>query len=443
MYNKQDITLARMIEKNNEQLSSDEAVPMFKWIIYKKIYDIIKNKKIRLKFNNGIEYFKELRERRGYNKSIKILKKIYTERYPRGNYEFLKYDSEVEENIQSELALDRAKKSKIKCFKKIFKKVPYTRKEFYKVLEEVEENIFNCLKSINVVIILDDIDELEMNFNEENNSITAINKLIEAFKEINMELSKLDFSPSKCILLLRSDILENLNKRSNNLNKIIQDNTVELYWIDKEHKHPENHELMKMILNKIKKSCKEYEKIDNSTLYNKLFPKNINGDNAVTYLINNSFGRPRDIICYLNIIKKRNPNSISFTPRMFRECKQEYSKSFLRELENELKVHIESDVVDQYLHLLRGFARNTFFIGDLKRYYKSRRKFYKKIPNIEKYLNILYKFGVIGNSWTVKRQGKKDKVIYSWGYRKDGNPIADTSKKFSVHYGLRNILNTN
>ena len=37
--------------------------------------------------------------------------------------------------------------------------------------------------------------------------------------------------PSKCIMLIRSDILTKLNKTSTNLNKVLVDNTVELYSI--------------------------------------------------------------------------------------------------------------------------------------------------------------------------------------------------------------------
>ena len=36
-----------------------------------------------------------------------------------------------------------------------------------------------------------------------------------------------------------------------------------------------------------------------------------------------------------------------------------------------------------------------------------------------------------------------EKNKFSWGYRKDGNPNINLQQKFSVHYGLRNSLNTN
>ena len=64
---------------------------------------------------------------------------------------------------------------------------------------------------------------------------------------------------------------------------------------------------MEMILNKIKCSSKEYEGLDNKTLYYKIFPRDIDGDSALKFLLDHSFGRPKSIICYLDIIAKRYP----------------------------------------------------------------------------------------------------------------------------------------
>lgn len=50
----------------------------------------------------------------------------------------------------------------------------------------------------------------------------------------------------------------------------------------------------------------------------------------------------------------------------------------------------------------------------------------------------LYQLGVVGNM----RKNSNDEIIYSWGYRKDGNPNVNLELKLTVHYGLRNILNT-
>lgn len=439
IFNKDDITLTKLIEKKDELLLSDEAVPLFKWIIYYKIYQVIENLNLHYKFKFDKELFIELKKIKAYKKSIKKLKTIYNERYPKGNYEFFKYDTASEEKASGEIAADFSSgKSSVKGEKKSSKNISHTKKEFYKVLEEIEENIITCLKATSVVIILDDLDELEIKLDSNDSTIITLNKLIDALKNINILFNSNELSPSKCILLIRSDIINTLNKHSTNLNKVILDNTVELYWIDKENNFPERHILMQMILNKIKRTCPEYSQLSDANLYKKVFPESVSRQSALNHMINNSFGRPRDIICYLEIIKRKYPNETHFKATMFKECKQAYSDAFLKELYNEMKIHLLLEVAEDYLNLIRDFGQNTFYASELKKYHKARRKNYKNISDVNKCLETLYKFGVLGNFKWVNRE-----TVYSWGYRKDGNPHANMEHKFSVHYGFRKILNTN
>lgn len=363
IFNKDDITLTKLIEKNDEFLSSDQAAPFFKWFIYYKIYQVIENIKIKYisVFDKNIfnrNFLKELKKIRDCKKSIKKLTELYQERYPISNFEFLKYDFSSEENMTGEIASDIASglgNSKIKGENKKKKNVPYTKTEFYKLLDEVEKNILKCLKAIKVVIILDDLDELELKLSTSNNSILTLNKLIDSLKNINILFSNNNLSPSKCILLIRSDIINTLNKYSTNLNKVILDNSVELYWIDKDNNFPERHMLMQMILNKIKRTCIEYASLNDIALYRKIFPESISKQSAINYMINNSFGRPRDIICYLDIIKRKYPNENYFKATMFKECKQSYSDAFLKELYNEMKIHLPLEIVEDYLNGASNF----------------------------------------------------------------------------------------
>ncbi|MDU1314842.1 MAG: hypothetical protein E6940_12395 [Clostridium septicum] len=439
IFNKDDITLAKMIEKNGEELSGDEAIQLFKWIIYEKIYKVIKNKSIKSSIGISKETLNKRKKTKECNKAILELKEIFNSRYTQDNYELSQYimNDEVattgEVSVQKKSFIPKFIRSKKKSINKT-----YTKSEFYKLIERVEELILTCLKVISVVIILDDLDELDIDLDSNRNSAVALNKLIEAMKSVNILFANKELSPSKCILLIRSDMIEELNKRSTNLNKVIQDNSVELYWIDKDNNHPEKHMIMSMILNKVKKSCSEYNNFSDIELYSNLFPEKINNNNVVTYLINNSFGRPRDIICYLETIKRRYPNENKFRATMFRECKQSYSDAFLKELYNEAKIHIDLETLEEYLKLIRDYGKNSFYASHLKSYYKPRRKIYKKSIDINECLETLYKLGVLGNL----RKTCKEEIIYSWGYRKDGNPNANLELKFTVHYGLRNILNT-
>lgn len=439
IFNKDDIALLKMIEKNKEELSGDEAIQLFKWILYRKIHQVIKNKTIKGKFGFKKDTRQRNKDIKAYNKALARLNEMCLIRYGNGNYEFDGYTDNDGETITAEIQgkgkrlLSKVTGEKNKEISRI-----YTTKEFYKLIDEFEECIFICLKVQSVVIILDDLDELDIDLGEDKYSAKALNKLIEAMKNVNLLFAKNELLSSKCILLIRSDIIEELNKRSTNLNKVIQDNSVELYWIEKENSTPERHMIMEMILNKVKKSSKEYYNYSNKELYKILFPEPINKQNVVTYLINNSYGRPRDIITYLQIIKKRYPNETCFRAKMFRECKQSYSDAFQKELYNEAKIHIDLETFEEYLKLIRDYGKNSFYASNLRTYYKSRRKNYNKSIDVNECLTKLYQLGVVGNM----RKNSNDEIIYSWGYRKDGNPNVNLELKLTVHYGLRNILNT-
>ena len=443
IFNKNDITLIKLIEKKNDVLSDDEAVHFFKWIIYYEIFKILRHIKIKSRFRFKKEWIKEVVANKEYKEAITKLEQLYDERYPKGNFEFIEYMTSNEDVIEAELAADKVIKSKVLGTNKKSKSVNNKKKEFFKVLEEVEDLILICLKHKSVVFILDDLDELEIKIDNNKAPLTSIKKLIEAFKDINTLFVKKNVSPSKCIMLIRSDILSKLNKTSTNLNKVLLDNTVELYWINKEEKYPEKHILMEMILNKIKTTSDEYSGMDNRSLYYKLFPDEIDGDSVLKYLLDHSFGRPRDIICFLGIIANRYPEETEFREYMFKECRQEYSERFIHELYNEMNIHIKLEIIEDYLKLIRMLGYKSFYEKKIKRFYRENKHEFRYIKDINKALGTLYEFGVIGNSWKVHEGTPNEKIKFSWGYRKDGNPSINLQQRFSVHYGLRNALNVN
>ena len=190
-----------------------------------------------------------------------------------------------------------------------------------------------------------------------------------------------------------------------------------------------------MILNKIKVECPSLRNYTNKELYGALFPAKIDGKDMVSYLIDYSFGRPRDLITYLNIILDSNPNANQITSAMIANCKKDYSDKFCQELYNELRIHFDVKYVDELFLLLKNLKRKSFDINDITDHFNTNKLNYPNIANINIALSDLYKFGIIGNSWS-----KGNKQLYSWSYRKDGSKEIDFTKRFTVHYALRNYL---
>ena len=58
--------------------------------------------------------------------------------------------------------------------------------------------------------------------------------------------------------------------------------------------------------------------------------------------------------------------------------------------------------------------------------------------SLHRILGLFFNFGVLGNQWTVKKNGKS-RSYYSFSHRE--NVDIDFDKKFNVHLGLRKELN--
>lgn len=433
---KEIFTFQKLIELGNSELEKDEQAPFLTWAIIIQISNCILEKKVSFSNINNSNLLKKMYSYFKYKYYYKKLKKFLNIRYPKGNYQSKNYS--LQECLLSEAQIENT----IKTFKKLIKasassttKKDYQQKNYYSVLSELKDLVFKLLNFISIILIFDDLDELELKLDNENTDISLLLNLIYSVKTINSEMQEKGLNKSKCILLMRSDILSQLNKFTSNLNKSLDDGVITLYWIDKYYNNPYEHPLMKMILNKIRVSCQQFSSLSDATLYSNLFPSQVDNKDVVRYLIDYSFGRPRDIIRYLNIIIENNSNSTTFTSQMFANCKKDYSDKFCDELFNELHIHTSHKYTEELLSLLKDFNRKSFNLSQIEKFYNDNKNSYPTIINIRNAIKDLYRFGIIGNTWR-----KSNKPLYSWAYRKDGNKEVDYTKRFTVHYGFRKHL---
>lgn len=309
----------------------------------------------------------------------------------------------------------------------------YKPKEYYNLLEQLSRFVIKALNTQKqIFLIYDDLDELEGRIDEDKFYRKLIVSMMETVKDLNFEIRKNTRSGSKIIMLIRDDIIDSLQSYSTNLNKLVTEAEVNLYWMDNSYNSPEKHPLMDLVLTKIQNSNSTLAHINKKKLYKSLFPKKIQDKEAIEYLLEHSFGRPRDIIRYLNIIKEEYPAATVFQPNFFKECGLKYSGWFYNELVNELSIHENSEFVNQSLELIKNFKKRTFDYNMICGYYNRNKELYPAISNIKDSIKCMYKFGVIGNSWMDGMEYK-----YSWGYRKDADNNPDYTKSFVVHFGLR------
>lgn len=454
------ITLNKLINLGKDSLESSEIIVFYRWFILLELSKLLFEKKLTHK-DIEPKFLKRHTTKskcsfNKYSEAYDSLLTLYNERFNGGNYESSSINTLEQLNtlLSSTLDVSAAKVAKLNTkadLQETFKEEQsLVLKPYFKMINEFEEKLFICMKYHKLVLILDDIDEMKVKLDTNEESRVFLEYLIIMLKDLNSKFKEYDLSPSKCILLLRSDILNTLNKHSSNLNKILADRSVDLYWLDKDNKNPENHMLMDMIFHKIRLSCDEYKNLTNKELYYKLFPEKIDNKTATNFLLDYSFGRPRDIIYYLSVIQKRFKNYKHFGPTLFIQCENEYSNSFKNELLNELSLHLDVHYVEDLFKLISDFKQFSFYYRDIKKFYDQNKSDYPHILDLKASISDLYSFGVLGNSYRIKppseddSNNKNNKVRnnygYSWAYRRDGSNDVNYNQQLSVHYGLRSAL---
>ncbi|WP_176519067.1 P-loop ATPase, Sll1717 family [Bacillus thuringiensis] len=426
---KNDYTLRKLIDLPNRELKREEISHFCKWTFLIKFCDVILDDAKWKKKMPGTAEFKLYKFRKKIHTDNIFKIKDFSESF--GSKSALKADLKTKLPKELGIAATREDNAQVST--------NYIPKEYFELLGQLEKLLFKCIKNKKdkeIVLIYDDLDELEEKIGGDSFYHRALIAMIETVKNLNLVFRDLGKKNTKIILLLRSDIIDEIHKFSANSNKFVTESKVNLYWIDKNYEGAD-HPLMEMILNKIQKSVKEYESLSKDELYQLVFSNQINEKDIISYLLDYSFGRPRDITWYLNLIIQKTPEAIAFNPKAVKSCAQDYSKWFYAELENEISINENKSMLLDGLQLINDLKKVSFNYSMIEKYFNEKSEFYPNIKNLKETMRHLYKIGVIGNSWRHKKDGNTHIYRYAWGYRDDAISNPNFSQYFVVHYGLR------
>ncbi len=452
-YSKLDkISLHQFIDLDSINLNNDIRFLFHEYYIHKHFVEtILKNKKnIKEYFfaeKNNVGCFKALVNFKKYIKVYRNLYNLYKEYYPDGSFndKEKKTIQKIIENSSVDAELSSTEKLTAKLGTTTFNgnenvlEIVKEKKNFAERSEQYKKHILECLKYISVSIIIDDLDEIKTEDTE--HLISLLINLVTKVNDINMTFLKVN-SKSKCILLLRSDIINLFASRSANIQKIISDSNIELDWFKNDE------ELENMIMYKISKSdtthnmSKQPPKIikkiifekSNNNLFNTSFDK----------IIRFSFGRPRDLITYIDCVIEQYPNAPQISFKMLKDSEQTYSQKIVNEIKNEMSIQLSSEEIEDIMNLLRNYGKAIFKYDEITEYFNTHSNLYKNIENINTVLQYLYQLGIIGNSRldTQKRREtqKKRRYIYTWSYR-NGGPTLNMDWDIVIHFSIRKALN--
>ncbi|MGG7212635.1 P-loop ATPase, Sll1717 family [Clostridium nigeriense] len=394
---------------------------IWKWIIFKQIIDDNNenNGAIFIEDSNWYE-FKEIVDsilsEKSSNRFFRMPNKV------KMGVGYTYNNANANSTIKPEILLDFDKKDNIDEYS-----------SFIKLLDKATE-IFHTLKRTEIPYYIF-VDELEAFYAEANllqRDLTMIRDLIITIKNINTLFIESNFNNTKIVCSIRTEIVNSIMKfvPSKEINKIISGYECPLVW-NYSNTNSYTHPIFEIWLKRIELS----ENRNNFTfknkkeIYEKWFCPEVDEVPTVTYILNNTWNKPRDIVRFLNSTKNTLfSNRNVYSPGIFHASIQEYSQESLKEIKEELNALYTPQELDVIFMCLTGYKPYFSYEELVERINKYFNNSFLKI-NIGSVLNDLYRVGIIGNR-------SKSSGQYRWQHKSNDGIIFDEEWDICVHKAL-------
>mgnify|MGYP002624087250 CR=1 FL=1 len=280
------------------------------------------------------------------------------------------------------------------------------------------------------------LDELELDYSNRNvyeRDVRLIRDLIIFTDKFNHKCITREI-PIKIITSVRMEVLTAIQSVGKEINKIIEDNGVQISWHQSggnEKKHP----LIHMIIRRFMIAEGLNDNDDNERIIrNKYFgEEKINDMTIERYILNSSWYRLRDIVRLLNLIKDDFPNNEKLTQQVFDGIRKTYSSKCWTECMEEMKAHYNNDDINFIRTIFNGWKR-LFSLNDFSERIRLLSNYDKRAENFEQkqlipLMELLYRVGIIGNRYKVNNEWR-----YRYAFRGDEQLLP--YENMTVHYAL-------
>lgn len=435
-----ELSLHQLIEFGDKKIDRKMMFNFQKYYIYTELIEtILRDKKSLKEFGyNLINFIK-------YRSSLKRLENLYNKKYTDDLFEIISLEGTINKNNEIKANLTSSNLG-AEVTKNETSSITEQReiKKFYKLLDLFEKNLFEILKYVNVNLVIDDFDDYFID--DKKDLIRFLIDFVNNVKRINnvmKEKVKNTNFKSRCIILMRDDVIESFSNNDANIEKVIIDSRVRLNWNEKKNQN----ELKNMLFNKIIKSNEKFKQnkiVDIRTIEDMFFPENEKNTsprskNFFNRIVEMTFGRPRDVIVLLSIIVKQNKDESRFSFQMIKEASMEYSKHFINELRNEMCFHYDEKYIDSVFRLLADYRQTRFSYEDIHQFYRENSDKYTFEKTFLEIIDDMYKFGIIGFTGGIGKKGKKG--YYRWSYFYNSPKNVDINATLVVHKALYKGLN--
>ena len=308
--------------------------------------------------------------------------------------------------------------------------------EFVKIIDKAD-HLARCLKRSDTPYYIF-IDELEA-YRGENETFYRDLRMIRDLLFTVKQLNDIFQSGTKIICSVRLEIIHAINRfiQSNQLHKIMQGYDERLIW---EHTNTNSfdHPIVGVLLKKIQSAEEKNTTapISRDYIIRKWFETTVYNVHVCSYILDNTWHKPRDIVRLLLSAQSKNSKNFSkFNQNTFDTFMPTYSKQCLVEVQEEMRALYSAEAIECIFNCLKGF-KALFTFQEITERAETLYPQSTLASNPRTVLGDMYRIGVIGNYLNRDHSPR-------WEYKEQFNLIIDAPWKMIIHPALRIELAVN
>lgn len=300
--------------------------------------------------------------------------------------------------------------------------------EFVKIIDEADSILKDVIRTdIPYYLFIDELEAYRGSGDTFFRDLRMIRDLLFVVKKMN----DLFRSGTKIICSVRLEILNAINRfiESKQLHKIMQGYDERLVW---EHTNTNSfkHPIIGILLRRIESAEEQNgEKTTTDDIIKKWFETNVYNKHICTYILDNTWHKPRDIVrLLLSAQTKNSRNASRFNQNVFDTFMPIYSKQCLDEIKEEMRALYTAIEIDQIINCLRGY-KSCFKYTEIIERARSLYPESRLSDNPYTVLDDLYRIGVIGNII-------EGKVTPQWAHKGQYTLMIDEPWQMLIHPAL-------
>ncbi len=298
--------------------------------------------------------------------------------------------------------------------------------DFINIIQKADELVLNVTRTdIPYYIFIDELEAYRSDSDVFYRDLRMIRDLLFTTKRMNDIFRE----RTKIVCSVRLEILNSINRfvQSNQLHKIMQGYDKRLTW---EYTNTFKHPIINILIRRIEMAEEKAGFVSTQDeLIKKWFAPHVYNTHICTYILDNTWHRPRNIVRLILAAQSKNSKNFHlFNQNAFETFMHVYSKQCLVEIQEEMRALYTAEEINYIIQCFRGY-KTTFSYDEIKE------RAEKLFPNtflaekLVMVLNDLYRIGFIGNYLNKK-------TATQWVYKENYSLLIDAPWKMIIHPSL-------